>query len=249
MRWSFTLLSLVNRLHYRLMSELPAIYSTSWVAHSSMIRMATLFLPDYGHCCRMRVLLGGSHGVLSVLRICTGIWVRRPGLMQRSLLGAGPNAWIYLYFSMFAPPVRPGTEACKRYIQQFPMLGYKNENKLLNIRLKLDVMTADEVEYRTGCRRFGLVGFPRGTYIPAQPIQPQEARKPPNNKMYVLRNTFVRHVTVFRPFHRVPARMITWVGTSPKSPEDTEFRQYSQWLSLTGSSRYATPGSVGFDCT
>ncbi|KAI5673782.1 hypothetical protein M9H77_14146 [Catharanthus roseus] len=75
-------------------------------------------------------------------------------------------------------------------------------------------------------------------YIPAHPIQPQEARRLPNNRMYVLRNTFVEALW-FEPFHRVPARMITWV----------ESREYSQWLSLTGSSCYATPGSIGFDCT
>ncbi|KAI5652851.1 hypothetical protein M9H77_30038 [Catharanthus roseus] len=185
MQWSFTLLPLVDRLYCRLVSELSAICSASWVAHSLVIRVATLFLPDYSHCCRIRVLLGGSHGVLSVLRIYTGIW-----------------AWIYLYFPMFAPPVRLGTEACKPYIQQFPMLGYKNENKLLNIRLRLDVMTADEVRW---C-------------IPVYPIQPQEARRPPNNKMYVLRNTFVEAL---------------WL----------------EWLSLIGTSRYATLGSVGFDYT
>ncbi|KAI5671919.1 hypothetical protein M9H77_12283 [Catharanthus roseus] len=76
--------------------------------------------------------------------------------------------------------------------------------------------------------------------ILAYPIQPQEARRPPNNRMYVLRNTFVEILgKVFWPFHRVSARMLTWV----------EFWEYSQWLLLTGSSRYATPGSVGFDCT
>ncbi|KAI5657122.1 hypothetical protein M9H77_25915 [Catharanthus roseus] len=57
------------------------------------------------------------------------------------------RALIYLYFSIFAPSVRPATEAYKPYIQQFPMLGYKNENKLLDIRLSLDVMTADEVRW------------------------------------------------------------------------------------------------------
>ncbi|KAI5657363.1 hypothetical protein M9H77_26156 [Catharanthus roseus] len=208
MQRSFMLLPLVDRLHCRLMSGLLAIYSTSWVAHSSVIRVATLFLPDYGHCCRMRVLVGGLLGVLPVLRTYTGIWVRRPGLMQRSLLGA----------------FRQGTEACKSYIQQFPMLGYKNENKLLDIRLRLDVMTVDEVRW---C-------------ILSHPIQPQEARRSPNNRMYVLRNTFLEIFwQVFRPFHRVPAQMITWV----------ESREYSQWLSLTGSYRYATLGSVGFDCT
>ncbi|KAI5649635.1 hypothetical protein M9H77_35640 [Catharanthus roseus] len=35
------------------------------------------------------------------------------------------NAWIYLYFSMFAPPVRPEEKLCKSYIQRFAMLGYK----------------------------------------------------------------------------------------------------------------------------
>ncbi|KAI5669169.1 hypothetical protein M9H77_19022 [Catharanthus roseus] len=54
-------------------------------------------------------------------------------------------AWIYLYFPIFAPPVRLSTKACKPYIQQSPMLGYKNKNKLLDICLRLDVMTADEV--------------------------------------------------------------------------------------------------------
>ncbi|KAI5662431.1 hypothetical protein M9H77_21754 [Catharanthus roseus] len=77
-------------------------------------------------------------------------------------------------------------------------------------------------------------------YIPAHPIQPQEARRPPNNRIYVLRNTFLEILgQVFRPFYQVPARMITWVKS----------REYSQWLLLTGSSRYAIPGSVRFDCT
>ncbi|KAI5649825.1 hypothetical protein M9H77_35830 [Catharanthus roseus] len=51
------------------------------------------------------------------------------------------QAWIYLYFPMFSPPFRHSSEGC-----------YKNENKLLDIRLRLDMMTADEVRwipYRT----------------------------------------------------------------------------------------------------
>ncbi|KAI5654138.1 hypothetical protein M9H77_31325 [Catharanthus roseus] len=47
------------------------------------------------------------------------------------------HAWIYLYFPMFALPVR---------------LRIENENKLLDIRLRLDMMTTDEVRwlpYRT----------------------------------------------------------------------------------------------------
>ncbi|KAI5675430.1 hypothetical protein M9H77_06380 [Catharanthus roseus] len=62
------------------------------------------------------------------------------------------EAWIYLYFFMFAPPFRHSSEGCKPYTQMFPTIGYKNENKLLDIRLRLDMMIADEVRwipYRT----------------------------------------------------------------------------------------------------
>ncbi|KAI5655413.1 hypothetical protein M9H77_32600 [Catharanthus roseus] len=55
------------------------------------------------------------------------------------------QAWIYLYFPMFAPPFRHSSEGCKPFIQMFPTIGYKNENKLLDTRLRLDMMTADEV--------------------------------------------------------------------------------------------------------
>ncbi|KAI5677834.1 hypothetical protein M9H77_08784 [Catharanthus roseus] len=53
---------------------------------------------------------------------------------------------------MFAPPFRHSPEGCKPYMQMFPQIGYKSEHKLLDIRLRLDMMTADEVRwmpYRT----------------------------------------------------------------------------------------------------
>ncbi|KAI5654379.1 hypothetical protein M9H77_31566 [Catharanthus roseus] len=135
-----------------------------------------------------------------------------------------------------APGFNHGT-ACKPYIQQFPMLGYKNENKLLDICLRLDVMAADEFGYRQ-C-------------ISAHPIQPQEARRPPNSRMYVLRNTFVEALWL-----EAPSNLLTETWTSvPAIPSSSctddymESWEYSQWLSPIGSSRYATPGSVGFDCT
>ncbi|KAI5657903.1 hypothetical protein M9H77_26696 [Catharanthus roseus] len=62
------------------------------------------------------------------------------------------QAWIYLYFPMFAPLFRHSPEECKSYMQMFPQIGYKSERKLLDIRLRLDMMTADEVRwipYRT----------------------------------------------------------------------------------------------------
>ncbi|KAI5662035.1 hypothetical protein M9H77_21358 [Catharanthus roseus] len=62
------------------------------------------------------------------------------------------QAWMYLYFPMFAPPFRHSPEGCKPYMQMFPKIGYKSESKLLDIRLRLDMMIADEVRwmpYRT----------------------------------------------------------------------------------------------------
>ncbi|KAI5661226.1 hypothetical protein M9H77_20549 [Catharanthus roseus] len=62
------------------------------------------------------------------------------------------QAWIYLCFPMFAPPFRHSPEGCKPYMQMFPTIGYENESKLLDICLRLDMMTSDEVRwipYRT----------------------------------------------------------------------------------------------------
>ncbi|KAI5666738.1 hypothetical protein M9H77_16591 [Catharanthus roseus] len=116
------------------------------------------------------------------------------------------QAWIYLYFSIFAPLVRLGTEACMRYIQQFPMLGYKNENKLLDIHLRLDMKT-DKVRwilYRTQEIRACWVSMWHGFIAYFDCVEP-----------YIPDQVLRHHGPVFRPFHRVPAWMITWVGTSP----------------------------------
>ncbi|KAI5649818.1 hypothetical protein M9H77_35823 [Catharanthus roseus] len=43
------------------------------------------------------------------------------------------EAWIYLYFLMFAPSVRPGAKLCKPYIQWYAMLGHKSEHKLIGL--------------------------------------------------------------------------------------------------------------------
>ncbi|KAI5658968.1 hypothetical protein M9H77_27761 [Catharanthus roseus] len=100
------------------------------------------------------------------------------------------QAWIYLYFPMFAPPFRHSPEECKPYMQMFPTIGYKSESELLDIRLRLDMMTADEC-------------------ISAHPIQPREARRPPNNRMYVLRNTSVKALWL-----KVPSHLLTETWTS-----------------------------------
>ncbi|KAI5681141.1 hypothetical protein M9H77_02368 [Catharanthus roseus] len=51
---------------------------------------------------------------------------------------------IYLYFPMFPPPVRPRATLCKLHIQRFAILGHKTENKLLDLLIHLDTMTANK---------------------------------------------------------------------------------------------------------
>ncbi|KAI5667794.1 hypothetical protein M9H77_17647 [Catharanthus roseus] len=57
------------------------------------------------------------------------------------------QAWIYLYFPMFALRFRHSPEGRKPYMQMFLQIGYKSESKLLDIRLRLHMMTADEVRW------------------------------------------------------------------------------------------------------
>ncbi|KAI5666389.1 hypothetical protein M9H77_16242 [Catharanthus roseus] len=113
-----------------------------------------------------------------------------------------PLAWIYMYFPMFAPTVRPGTQSCKPYIQQYPMLGYKIEHKLLDICLQLDTMLADEFRQ---C-------------IPAHPIQPMEARKPANNRMYVVRNLFLEALWLEAPSHLLTETWTSVPAIPPSNP-------------------------------
>ncbi|KAI5678554.1 hypothetical protein M9H77_09504 [Catharanthus roseus] len=74
-------------------------------------------------------------------------------------------AWIYMYFPMFAPPVRAGARLCKPYIQRFAMLGHKTENKLIDLRIRLDTMTADEVRL-TPYRSDEISYAPRDVQMP-----------------------------------------------------------------------------------
>ncbi|KAI5672327.1 hypothetical protein M9H77_12691 [Catharanthus roseus] len=123
-------------------------------------------------------------------------------------------------------PVRPGTEAYKPYIQQFPVLGYKNENKLLDIHLRLDVMTADELYMLDRVlRQFGY-----RQCIPTHPIQSQEACRPPNNMLYVLRNTFVEAL---------------WLETSVLAiPPSSCTDDYMGWYFSQSHSRIQNPGNI-----
>ncbi|KAI5656443.1 hypothetical protein M9H77_25236 [Catharanthus roseus] len=108
------------------------------------------------------------------------------------------------------------------------MLGYKNENKLLDIRLRLDVMTADEVRwYRTGCRRFGLAGFPRGTMYSRPPYPASRGTQATKQRDVHVEEYFCGGTMARGTFtlidrdigqcsgHSTEFLMITWVGTSP----------------------------------
>ncbi|KAI5683258.1 hypothetical protein M9H77_04486 [Catharanthus roseus] len=74
------------------------------------------------------------------------------------------------------------------------MLGHKFEHKLLDIRLRLDMMTVDEV-------RWTPHKLQEIRDIWAHPIHPMEARRPVNNKMYVVRNLFVEVLRLETPSH------------------------------------------------
>ncbi|KAI5678634.1 hypothetical protein M9H77_09584 [Catharanthus roseus] len=139
------------------------------------------------------------------------------------------RALIYLYFPMFAPPFRHSSEGCKPYIQIFLTIDYKNENKLLDISLRLDMMTADEVRwvpYRTQDIRDCWVSTWHmfiayfDCMEPYMPDRPQETRRLPNNKMYVLRNTLVE----------APLHLLTESWTSvPTNPASSCTDDYMDW--------------------
>ncbi|KAI5680338.1 hypothetical protein M9H77_01565 [Catharanthus roseus] len=48
---------------------------------------------------------------------------------------------------MFAPVVRLGAKLCKLYIQRFAILGHKSKDKLIDLRICLDMLIADEVRW------------------------------------------------------------------------------------------------------
>ncbi|KAI5658631.1 hypothetical protein M9H77_27424 [Catharanthus roseus] len=73
----------------------------------------------------------------------------------------------------------------------------KTKHKLLDIRLQLDMMSAEEpyIPDRV-VRQFGY-----RQCIPAHPIRSQEASRPANNRMYIVRNLFVEALLLEAPSH------------------------------------------------
>ncbi|KAI5677052.1 hypothetical protein M9H77_08002 [Catharanthus roseus] len=156
-----------------------------------------------------------------------------PGSFTQLPLGQNPfsvatssRSMIYMYFPMFAPTVSPDTQSCKPYIQQYPILGYKTEHKLLDILLRLYTMLADEFGFRQ-C-------------IPAQPLRSQEARRPANNRMYVVRNLFVEALWLEAPSHLLTETWTSILAIPPSSCTD----DYMQWFLPRSHPRIQNPRNI-----
>ncbi|KAI5658922.1 hypothetical protein M9H77_27715 [Catharanthus roseus] len=134
---------------------------------------------------------------------------------------SGNIAWIYLYFPMFAPLFRHFPEECKPTLTPFQTISYKSESKLLDIRLRLDMMTADEC-------------------IPAHPIEPREARRPPKNRMYILKNTFVEALRLEAPSHLLTE---TWTSV-PAIPASSCTDDYLDWYLSHTHPRIQNPENI-----
>ncbi|KAI5683482.1 hypothetical protein M9H77_04710 [Catharanthus roseus] len=193
-------------------------------------------IPLYGGHVTGWIWRGQDHGLLK----CQSRYMALIG-WELTDLQAGPlasglwyRAWIYLYFSIFAPSFRHSPEGCKPYMQMFPMIGYKNESKLLDICLRLDMMTADEIRwipYRTQDVRDCWVSTWHGfiAYFdcvePYMPDWPREARRPWNNRMYALRNTFIEALWLKAPSHLLTK---TWTNV-PAIPGSFCTDDYMDW--------------------
>ncbi|KAI5660106.1 hypothetical protein M9H77_28899 [Catharanthus roseus] len=89
---------------------------------------------------------------------------------------ADVQAWIYLYFPIFAPSE---IRACWVFTWH-GFIAYLNY---------VESYMSDRVSRQFRYRQC----------IPAHPIQPQETRRQPNNRMYLLRNTFVEALWLEAP--------------------------------------------------
>ncbi|KAI5663655.1 hypothetical protein M9H77_22978 [Catharanthus roseus] len=76
--------------------------------------------------------------------------------------------------------------------------------------------------------------------IPAHPIQPREARRPPNNRMYVLRNTFVEALWLEAPSHLLTE---TWTSV-PAIPASSCTDDYMDWYLPRTHPRIQNPGNI-----
>ncbi|KAI5660161.1 hypothetical protein M9H77_28954 [Catharanthus roseus] len=129
------------------------------------------------------------------------------------------QAWIYLYFPMFAPLTQE-IQAC--WVSTWH--GF--------------VVYFDFVELYMPDRILRQFGFRQ--CIPAHPIQPPEARRPPNNRMYVLRNTFVEALWL-----EAPSYLLTESWTSvPVIPMSSCTDDYMRWYLSRSHPRIQKPGNI-----
>ncbi|KAI5648108.1 hypothetical protein M9H77_34113 [Catharanthus roseus] len=76
--------------------------------------------------------------------------------------------------------------------------------------------------------------------ILAYPIQPREARRPPNNRMYVLRNTFVQALWLEAPSHLLKK---SWTSVSA-IPTSSCTDDYMDWYLPRTHPRIQNPGNI-----
>ncbi|KAI5654056.1 hypothetical protein M9H77_31243 [Catharanthus roseus] len=152
---------------------------------------------------------------------------------------------------MFAPAVRPGTEACKPYIQQYSILDLIIVDEVLWTPYKTQEIRVcwvstwhgfiayfDYVELYMPDRVLRQFRFRQ--CVPAHPIQPQEARKPPNNRMYVLRNTFVEALWLEAPSHLLIESWTSVLAIPSSSCTD----DYMDWFLLRSHPRIQNPSNI-----
>ncbi|KAI5649159.1 hypothetical protein M9H77_35164 [Catharanthus roseus] len=105
------------------------------------------------------------------------------------------------------------------------MLGYKTKHKLLDIPLRLDMMSVDEV---------------RWTPYRLQKIWDCWACRPANNKMYVVRNLFVEALWLEAPSHLL---IETWTSV-PAIPPSACTNDYMQWFLPRSHQRIQNPLNI-----
>ncbi|KAI5649090.1 hypothetical protein M9H77_35095 [Catharanthus roseus] len=76
--------------------------------------------------------------------------------------------------------------------------------------------------------------------IPAHPIQPREARRPLNNRMYILRNTFVEALWLEAHSHLF---IETWTSV-PAIPVSSCTDDYMDWYLPRTHPRIQSPGNI-----
>ncbi|KAI5652271.1 hypothetical protein M9H77_29458 [Catharanthus roseus] len=128
--------------------------------------------------------------------------------------------------------VRPGARLCKPHIQRFAMLGHKTENKLIDLRIHLDTMTADEVRW-TPYRSDEIIDVWVSTYHGiiayfdcVKPYMPDRQRRPANNRVYMVNNVFIEAFWLEAPS---PLLTSTWTSI-PAIPPSRCTDDYMPWF-------------------